>query len=343
MKRRLSALLLALVLSATVLCGCQPEKQEPLPPQNEQTQQQPQGSQKPKVPENQTVQQDEDTQPEEELSAQPESSGSFLLSDVPEYSGLAYIGVNQNQPFFTADELTDESYEYYSPLDGLGRCGVAVASVGRDLMPTEERGAIGMIKPSGWHTVKYDCVDGKYLYNRCHLIGFQLTGENANESNLITGTRYLNIEGMLPFENMVADYVKETSNHVLYRVTPIFEENNLVAAGVLMEGYSVEDKGAGVCYCVFAYNVQPGVTIDYATGESQSAPTESATDPMYQSDKTPNAEGSYNYIVNANTGKFHYPDCPSVGKMKESNKIYSNATREELISQGYSPCGRCHP
>ena len=200
------------------------------------------------------------------------TASSFSLSDVPAYSGKAYISVNGNVPYFTAAELTTTSFETYSDLDTLGRCGVTYACIGQDLMPTKERGSIGMVKPTGWHTVRYDdLVDGKYLYNRCHLIGYQLTGENANTQNLITGTRYLNIEGMLPFENMVADYIQETDNHVLYRVTPIFEGNNLLANGVLMEGYSVEDKGAGVSYCVFAYNVQPGIEIDYATGESKLA------------------------------------------------------------------------
>ena len=167
--------------------------------------------------------------------------------------------------------MTSESFEYYSDLDELGRCGTAYSSVGTDLMPTEKRGSISKVKPSGWQVSKYDFVDGKYLYNRCHLIGYQLTAENANEKNLITGTRYLNVDGMLPFENLVADYVKETENHVLYRVTPVFEGNNLVASGVLMEAESVEDAGDGVEYCVYVYNVQPGVEIDYATGENHTS------------------------------------------------------------------------
>lgn len=191
------------------------------------------------------------------------------LEEIPEFTDAAYVAVNGNVPFFLPEEYTTESYEYYSDLDELGRCGVTMACIGVDIMPTEDRGDIGSVKPTGWHSVKYDIVDGKYLYNRCHLIGFQLAGENANKKNLITGTRYLNIEGMLPFENLVADYVKETENHVLYRVTPLFDEDNLVAHGVLMEGYSVEDDGEGVCFCVYAYNAQPGITIDYATGESR--------------------------------------------------------------------------
>jgi len=187
---------------------------------------------------------------------------------LPEYSDSPYVIVNNNEPFFTENDMTADSFEYYGELDELGRCTVAYASIGKDLMPTEKRGSIGSVKPTGWHTVKYDIVDGKYLYNRCHLIGYQLTAENANKNNLITGTRYLNVDGMLLFENMVADYIKETNNHVLYRVTPIFTGDNLLADGVLMEAESVEDNGEGISYNVFCYNVQPGVKIDYATGDS---------------------------------------------------------------------------
>lgn len=204
----------------------------------------------------------------ETVSPEPTEQTTDSVEEIPEFSGEAYIVLNGNIPFFAEEEITDESYEYYSDLDELGRCGVTMACIGVDIMPTEPRGDIGSVKPTGWHSVKYDIVDGKYLYNRCHLIGFQLAGENANKKNLITGTRYLNIEGMLPFENLVADYVQETENHVMYRVTPIFEEDDLVAQGVVMEGWSVEDEGDGVCFCVFAYNAQPGITIDYATGES---------------------------------------------------------------------------
>lgn len=197
-----------------------------------------------------------------------ENATDSSREEIPAFSEDAYVVLNGNVPFFTEEEYTTESYEYYSDLDELGRCGVTEACIGVDLMPTEERGDIGSVKPTGWHSVKYDIVDGKYLYNRCHLIGFQLAGENANKKNLITGTRYLNIEGMLPFENMVADYVKETENHVLYRVTPIFEDDDLVAQGVVMEGWSMEDEGESICFCIFAYNAQPGITIDYATGDS---------------------------------------------------------------------------
>ncbi len=197
-----------------------------------------------------------------------DSAGEFSLAEVLEYSGDAYVEINGNIPFFSEDDLVTVSYEQYAALDSLGRCGVTEACIGRDLMPTEARESISSVKPSGWVNVQYDFVDGKYLYNRCHLIGYQLSGENANKNNLITGTRYLNIEGMLGFENEVAEYVKATGNHVMYRVTPIFEGDNLVASGVLMEAYSVEDKGSGVCFNIYAYNVQPGVEIDYATGVS---------------------------------------------------------------------------
>ena len=299
------------------------------------------------------------SQPEQNANANSLSAEApdFSFSSIAEYTDKPYVAVNGNVPFFTESELTDHSYEYYSDLDALGRCGTACASIGQDLMPTEPRGSIGMVKPSGWHTVRYDdLVDGKYLYNRCHLIGYQLTGENANTKNLITGTRYLNIEGMLPFENMVADYVKETGNHVMYRVTPIFDGDNLLANGVLMESYSVEDKGAGVSYCVFAYNVQPGIEIDYATGESKLAdsaqqeeqktatvtPTPSP-EPEKQEPATGSEASQADYILNTNTKKFHYPTCSSVNDMKEKNKQEFFGTRDEAISNGYSPCGRCKP
>jgi DNA-entry nuclease len=197
------------------------------------------------------------------------SEYEFDLSLVPEYTDSPYTELNKNTPLFSEDELTTESYETYADLDSLGRCGTAMACVGTDLMPTEERGEIGQIKPTGWHTVKYSgLVDGNYLYNRCHLIAYELSGENANEKNLITGTRYMNVQGMLPFENEVAAYVKKTKNHVLYRVTPIFSGDDLVASGVTMEAYSVEDSGSGVSFYVYVYNVQPGIEIDYATGKS---------------------------------------------------------------------------
>lgn len=262
-----------------------------------------------------------------------DSAGCLTLADIPEYSGETYVVLNNNEPNFTEKDLKTEAYEYYSELDDDGRCGVAEANICEDLMPTEERGSIGQIKPSGWHSVKYDNVDGKYLYNRCHLIGFQLTGENANEKNLITGTRYMNTEGMLPFENMVADYIKETGNHVLYRVTPIFEGDNLVASGVQMEAKSVEDNGEGICFNVYVYNVQPGIEIDYATGDSRLA---EMINEGIDSEVT-------TYILNTNNKKFHKEDCSSVEDMKEENKQTYKGTREDLKVQGYEPCGRCNP
>lgn len=203
---------------------------------------------------------------------------TIRLSDIPIYAGQPYAVLMDNQPDFTLEDLTTEEFELYSELDLLGRCGVAYANISLYTMPTGERGEIGMIKPSGWQTVRYDFVDGEYLYNRCHLIGFQLAGENANEKNLITGTRYFNVEGMLPFENMVAEYVEETGNHVLYRVTPIYDGFDLVANGVQMEAMSVEDEGEGLCFHVYVYNVQPGVEIDYATGDNWLAEGEDVYD-----------------------------------------------------------------
>ncbi len=275
---------------------------------------------------------------------------SFRLENVPAYSGNPYEMINGNAPYFTETELTDRSFESYSDLDSMGRCGTAQACVGTDLMPVEERGNIGQIKPSGWHIVKYDNIDGRYLYNRCHLIGYQLTGENDNEKNLITGTRYLNTEGMLPFENMVADYVKETGNHVLYRVTPVFEGENLVASGVLMEGRSVEDGGEGILFCVYVYNVQPGISIRYEDGssapaEEAEAQTRAETQSVRETsqDVQPHEIRTADYILNKNTKKFHYPTCPSVGDMKESNKIYFTGNRDEAVRLGYTPCKRCSP
>lgn len=283
------------------------------------------------------------------LPSESTAATSFSLSDVEPYSGSAYVAVNGNIPYFTSSELTTTSFELYSALDSLSRCGTAYACIGQDLMPTEERGSIGSVKPSGWHTVRYNgVVDGNYLYNRCHLIGFQLSGENANERNLITGTRYLNIDGMLPFENMVADYVQETNSHVLYRVTPVFEGDNLLAAGVLMEGYSVEDDGDGICFCIFAYNVQPGVTINYATGDSTLDGAVSTSDPSVVHEPSSDIQAGTStaeahYILNNNTKKFHLPSCSSVDDIKDSNREDYYGSREDLIERAYVPCKRCNP
>lgn len=300
MNRKLTAMFLALLVSLSLLAGCNATPAE--------------------SPNTTTP-----GQSQAELTG-----GSFDLSQVPEYSGEPYVAINDNVPYFTDAEMTTESFEEYSELDALNRCGVTMASIGRDLMPTEKRGNIGHIRPTGWVTAKYDFVDGKYLYNRCHLIGFQLTGENDNERNLITGTRYMNTQGMLPFENMVADYVKETGNHVLYRVTPVFEGDNPLASGVLMEARSVEDNGEGISFCVFAYNVQPGVELDYTTGESWAAGQ------AVQGDEE-------HFVLNTSSRKFHTPDCPSAATIKEDNRDEFKGSRDLLIAQGYSPCGQCKP
>ena len=276
------------------------------------------------------------------------------METIPEYDGEPYVVIDDNEPNFTEEELQPEAYETYGTLDALGRCSTAEASIGEELMPTEKRGAIGKVKPTGWHTVKYDMVEGKYLYNRCHLIGYQLTAENANEKNLITGTRYMNTEGMLPFENMVADYIKETGNHVMYRVTPVFEGENLVASGVQMEAESVEDQGADLSFNVYVYNVQPGVEIDYKTGESWEA--NELLPASKNSDKAGNAVSGtasdkdssdpvseQTYILNTSSKKFHKESCSGVKSMKEKNKKVYTGKREEVIEQGYAPCGNCHP
>lgn len=350
------------------------------------------------------------------ISTRP-SAQNRALAAVPEYSGAASVTLNNNQPEFTDEEITTASYEQYGALDSYGRCTTAVACIGTDLMPSEERGSIGMIKPTGWNQNKYPgIVDSEppYLYNRCHLIGYQLTGENANERNLVTGTRYMNVDGMLPYENEVASYIKNTGNHVMYRVTPIFEDSNLLCSGVQMEAYSVEDSGKGISFNVYCYNVQPGVIIDYTDGSNSADPsytgststeatiqqsgtditdnnsatsgTDTANGTSAQSNSNTALAGAAaatiaaesqnsattgsttvgtttsseaftvteeisesaespacNYVANKNTKKFHYPSCSSVSDMKESNKLYYEGTRDELINQGYEPCKRCNP
>ncbi len=269
---------------------------------------------------------------------QKEQSGVVTLDSIPEFDGeTPFVAINDNEPLFTAAQMKSEPFEEYGELDSLGRCTTVFACISKELMPTEERGSIGQVKPSGWQTVKYDNVDGKYLYNRCHLIGFQLTGENANRQNLITGTRYMNVEGMLPFENMVADYIKETENRVLYRVTPIFEASELVARGVQIEAYSVEDDGEGICFNVYVYNNQPDIVIDYLTGESryekQSDKSEDTTSPV--------TDGTY--VLNKSSKKFHKSECSGVKNIKPENKETFEGNREQIISNGYEPCGTCKP
>lgn len=260
-----------------------------------------------------------------------------ITSCSEQYQSKTYLELNGNVPQFEESEITTVAFESYSELDSLGRCGVALACIGKELMPTEERGAIGQVKPSGWQMAKYDIVDGKYLYNRCHLIGYQLSGENANEKNLITGTRYFNVSGMLPFENMVAEYVDETNNHVMYRVTPIFEGDNLLASGVRMEALSVEDGGAGISFNVFIKNVQPGVEIDYSDGSSR-LETDSIED-----EETEPAEGTSTYVLNTNTRKYHTESCSSAKDIKPKNKEIFTGTVKWLTDNGYSPCGECKP
>ncbi len=300
----------------------------------------------------------------------------FDINNIKGYSGTPYEIVNNNIPYFKTEDFPKDSFEYYSTLDSLGRCGICMANVGADIMPTEKREDIGSVKPTGWHLVRYDdIIKDKYLYNRCHLLGFQLTGENANEKNLITGTRYLNVDGMLPFENKVANYVKSSNNHVLYRVTPIFVESELVARGVLMEASSVEDNGKEVCFNVFCYNVQPGIDINYADGESKisdSVQTTTVTSKVTTTKTTtttvktttsktttsrtttqtttttkattvttaPNYDAKY--IGNKKTHKFHSASCKEVNRMNEENKWYCDS-RDELVNSGYSPCGKCNP
>ncbi len=264
------------------------------------------------------------------------SEPSFDLDSVPEYSGKSYVVIDENVPAFSAEDLSTESYEHYGKLDYLGRCTVASANIGRDLMPTEERGSISHIKPTGWQIAKYDFVDGRYLYNRCHLIAFQLTGENANERNLITGTRYMNTE-MIQFEELVGDYVRETGNHVRYRVTPIYDGDNPLASGIQMEAMSVEDNGEDIMFNVYFYNVQPGVAIDYATGNNWLDRSGS------EGDASGNDSAETTYILNTSSGKFHEPSCSGVKQMSDKNKAEFTGTRDELLEAGYEPCGSCHP
>lgn len=266
------------------------------------------------------------------------------FNNIPAYAGKPYVFLNNNEPLFLEKDYTTDAFEIYGDLDEYKRCTVAYANVCKETMPTEKIGKIGYIFPSGWVSVKYDFVDGKFLYNRCHLIGYQLTGETANEKNLITGTRYLNINGMLPFENLVADYVNATGNHVLYRVTPVFDGDNLVASGVKMEAKSVEDKGKGICFNVFCYNVQPGVIIDYKTGKSiVDSASEESTENVIVETTVAVVDKQFTYVLNTSKKRFHYPACQSVKDMSEKNKREVEYSREEIISQGYLPCGNCKP
>ena len=280
-------------------------------------------------------------------------SSNITIDNIPAYSGDDYIILNKNIPNFSESDLTTTSFEEYAPLDDLGRCGVAYSNIGTDIMPTEKRESISSVKPSGWHSVKYDIVEGKYLYNRSHLIGYQLTAENANDRNLITGTRYFNATLMLPYENMVADYIKETNNHVLYRVTPVFEGNNLVATGVQMEAKSVEDNGEGIEFNVFVYNVQPGITIDYATGDSalsgeEITNTSSSSNSNNTSNNSSNTTSSNNttsteeIIIRGNSKSkiYHCPGQRDYENMADSDYLVNFNSEEEAISAGYRKASR---
>ena len=262
------------------------------------------------------------------------SDSRIDLDSIPEFSNTPYVEINGNVPDFEDSQLKAKSYETYGKLDSLGRCTKCISCIGTDLMPTAKRGAIGEVKPTGWHSDKYSNVDGHYLYNRCHLIGYQLTAENANERNLITGTRYLNVDGMLPFENEVADYIKDTGNHVLYDVTPVLKDAELVARGVHMQARSIEDGGSGVSFNIYCYNAQPGIEIDYATGDNK------ATKEIYNFD---DGNQKQSYILNIKSKKFHKPSCESVDNISDKNKKKYYGTRNSLIDNGYDPCGNCMP
>ena len=277
-------------------------------------------------------------------------SKKLKLKDIPKYKVVKapYVRINHNKPTFKKKEIKRKSYQKFSKLDSLGRCGVAIASIGKDIMPKRKRTSISSVYPSGWHTYRYSNVSGRYLYNRCHLIGHQLTGQNANARNLITGTRYMNVDGMLPFEDEVANCVKYQNKHVMYRVRPIYKGKNLVARGVQMEAYSVEDKGRSLSFNVFCYNVQPGVKINYKDGTSKgkgkiSGGTNKKTYKKKYYNKNVKKSKKGTYIISKNTRKFHYPSCGYVNRIKNSNRIKFHGKRSTLISQGYQPCKGCNP
>lgn len=303
----------------------------------------------------------------EEEAGNDKVAATVSLTEIPDWSGEASIEVNNNEPEFKDTEIKDEDYEKLSAKDGQGRCGQALACISEESMPEGERGSIGMIKPSGWRIKKYDFIDGKYLYNRCHLIGWQLTGDN-DEENLITGTRYMNTEGMLPYENKVAAYLRRTDNHVMYKVAPIYEGDEPIARGVHMQAMSVEDEGKGLSFNVYCYNVQPAVNINYETGQSEqgdmdelelagianfaereqlgtdseSSSSDEGSLPNRNSNSKSNTDETH-YILNTNTKKFHYEGCHGASQIKNKNRQDFTGSREELLNKGYSPCGMCHP
>lgn len=270
------------------------------------------------------------------------------LTALPDYAGEPWAILNDDCPPFTEDDLAFSGEPAFAPLDELERRGTALALVGPETLPTEEREGIGQIKPPGWHTVRYDHIEGKYLYNRCHLIAFQLSGLNQEPQNLITGTRYLNTSAMLPLENQIAQYIRDTGNHVLYRVTPLYEGEDLICSKLLVEAASVEDAGQGLSLCRCLYNVQPGVVIDYATGESRlddSTPEPTVSPDAPTSTQSPDVEEpeGITYILNTRSSKFHLPDCSGAAAISEKNRQNVSNTREELVEMGYAPCGQCKP
>ena len=293
----------------------------------------------------------EDSNSNNILLTNPNTNDDISISNIPEYSGEDYIILNNNIPNFSDSDLTTTSFEEYSPLDSLGRCGVAFANIGTDIMPTEKRESISSVKPGGWNSAEYptDVIKGKYLYNRSHLIGFQLTAENANERNLITGTRYFNATLMLPYENMVADYIKETNNHVLYRVTPVFKGNNLVATGVQIEAKSVEDNGEGIEFNVFIYNIQPGITIDYVTGDSalsgeeitKTEPSNTSSNPTTNNSNTSTSSTEKTVIRgNSNSKIYHCPGQRDYENMADSKFLVNFNSEQEAIDAGYRKASR---
>ena len=335
MKLKLTNKALILGLALSVLAGCSNVEQQTEP-----------------IPNNQDIVIQNEVN-EDKNNENTVSEASFDVNSIPEYNGQAWIYVNDNKPFFTEEEITDKSFESYSDLDELGRAGTAMGSLSSDTQPEDgtSRGNISFVKPTGWkyngknNNNSYDCVEGGYIYNRCHLIMWALSAEDANERNLITGTRYLNVDGMLPWETKADEYVDRTGNHIMYRVTPIYTGDNLLADGVLMECYSVEDNGQGLEFCVYCYNVQPGISINYANGTNEynedfldttgkSVISEAPSQSIENTQKE-------NYIINTNTGKFHKEDCSFGKKTSEKNKEIRNSTYDELISEGYTPCGVC--
>ena len=332
MKKKMTAFLLALVLSLSIAgCTTQSPAPQPLPDSSASY-------------DASTIQPEQSSEPAQtgnkNTSATP---GQFNFADLPEYSE-SYYEVNGNQPYFTEADMTTEAFETYSDLDSLGRCGVAYANICKEIMPTEERQAINSVTPSGWVQASYPDLKLPHVMERCHLIGFQLAGENDNEKNLVSGTHYFNVSLMLPFENMVADYVKETDNHVLYRVTPIFVNDELMPRGVLMEAYSVEDDGDGICFNVFCYNVQPGLVFNYTTGTSKETGVASVkSDDDTTTSNVSTAADTKTYVLNTRSLKFHTPDCSSISKIAEYNKEEETISRSELIAEGYEPCGICKP